>query len=233
MDQAVVLAVPGKAGDLHLISWLTVNRAEMNEAAALSGKDDHVSLWQDGYENVYRQATPGEDVMLNTAGWQSSSTGQPIEAAEMKDWVDQTVEPILALRPGKVLELGCGTGMLLARVAPHCESYTGLDISGAALEHIRKMQESLRGLDRIELYERGADQLSDFLSWSFDTVVINSVMQHFPEVGYLLRVLDEATRLLTPGGHTFLGDVICFPVLESFHTQFRFSGRLTRAPSPN
>ena len=71
---------------------------------------------------------------FNIAGWKSSYTGQPIAAEEMQEWVAETVARILALKPQRVLEIGCGTGLLLARIAPHCEHYTGTDFSETALD---------------------------------------------------------------------------------------------------
>ena len=66
----------------------------------------------------------------------------PIPAREMQQWVDETVARLMKLRPRRVLEIGCGTGLLLTQVAPHCESYTGLDFSSAALTQLRKAIEA-------------------------------------------------------------------------------------------
>src|SRR5439155_24925407 len=134
---------------------------------------------------TYRHASATADPTLNTSGWVSSFTGEPIPTAEMRSWVDDIVAGILALEPEHVLEIGCGTGMLLARVAPRCSSYVGIDFSVAALDHVRSMQQSVAGLGHIRLLERNADNLDDFAPQSFDTVVINSVVQHFPDPDYL------------------------------------------------
>jgi cyclopropane fatty-acyl-phospholipid synthase-like methyltransferase len=44
----------------------------------------------------------------------------------MQEWVDRTVERILSLQPQRVLEIGCGMGLLLFRIAPHCSYYFGM-----------------------------------------------------------------------------------------------------------
>jgi SAM-dependent methyltransferase/aryl carrier-like protein len=136
----------------------------------------------------------------------------------MREWLAQTVERIMALRPKDVLEIGCGTGMLLARVAPHCATYVGLDFSGTALDHIRAMQGTVAGLERVSLYERAADNLTGFAPQSFDTVIVNSVVQHFPDADYLIQVLKGAAELVKPGGHILIGDVLNLSLLEAFHT---------------
>ena len=98
------------------------------------------------------------DLTFNTIGWQSSYTDQPIPPDEMREWLAHTMERILALQPQHVLEIGCGTGMLLARVAPHCASYVGLDFSRTALDHIRTMQQTVAGLDRVTLFGFRVDE---------------------------------------------------------------------------
>ena len=221
VDRAVVLAIPDSRDELQLVAYLTANDNAAETLLHDTAAQDHVSAWTDVYEDVYRQtitATDQDDLTFNTLFWRSSYTGEPIPTVEMQDWLKQTVDGILTLQPRDVLEIGVGTGMLLARIAPHCNSYVGLDISRTALEHIRKMQRNVAGLDRIELFERGADQLDGFASGRFDTVIINSVVQHFPDVDYLLRVLDEAVRLVRPGGYIVVGDALNLPLLETFHT---------------
>ncbi|HEX8921342.1 MAG TPA: phosphopantetheine-binding protein, partial [Pyrinomonadaceae bacterium] len=52
---------------------------------------------------------------------------------------------------------------------------------------------------------------------SFDVVVLNSVVQYFPGMDYLVRVLEGACRALRPGGHLFIGDVRSLPLLRMLH----------------
>ena len=51
---------------------------------------------------------------------------------------------------------------------------------------------------------------------SFDTVVINSVVQYFPNVAYLTKVLENAVNIVKPGGHVFVGDMRSLPLLTTF-----------------
>ncbi len=231
VEKAVVLALPDQQGEKQLAAYLVANSAALETLAPgvrrNNDAQEHVALWQRVYEETYRQTPAPDDPTFNTSGWISSYTGQPIPAAEMRSWVEQTVARILTLKPQHVLEIGCGTGMLLARVAPHCTGYVGIDFSPTALDHIRSMQQSMVGLAHISLLKREADQTADFAAQSFDTVAINSVVQHFPDVEYLLRVLRGALRLVKPGGHILVGDVMNLTLLETFHT----SVQLYRAAS--
>ncbi len=229
---AVVLALAEAGGDKRLAAFLTL-RPEADETGVRENNaKEHVALWQALYEETYRQTPSPDDPTFHAAWWTSSYTGQPIPAAEMREWVDRTVASILALQPRHVLEIGCGTGMLLARVAPCCATYVGIDFSKTALDHIRAMKQTVPGLDHIRLLERMADDLADLPAQSFDAIVINSVTQHFPDLEYLLRVLRGAVRLTRPGGHILVGDVSNLALLEIFHGSvqlYRATGGVTCA----
>src|SRR5581483_11275220 len=154
------------------------------------------------------------------AGWNSSYTGQPIAPEEMRQWVDQTVDRILLWRPERVLEIGCGTGLLLTRIAPSCQEYWGTDLSPIAVQALQELVIE-QGMANVRLLHRGADDFSDPLTarkGSFDAVILNSVIQYFPSVEYLLHVLEEVFQLLAPGGFMFVGDVRNLALLEAYHT---------------
>ncbi len=218
LEGAVVLAQPDSRGEQQLAAYLVARPDALEALGHIEDVQEHVALWRNVYEDAYRQNSVSTDLTFNTRGWESSYTGEPIPESEMREWLGQTIELILSLRPQNVLEIGCGTGMLVAGVAPVCASYVGLDISSTALDHIRTMQQTLPGLDRVTLYERAAHQLDDFAPGQFDTVIINSVIQHFPDLEYFTGVINQVARLVKPGGHVLIGDILNFDLLETFHT---------------
>ncbi|MGB9181999.1 MAG: phosphopantetheine-binding protein, partial [Pyrinomonadaceae bacterium] len=132
--------------------------------------------------------------------------------------MDQTVDRILSLRPDKVLEIGFGTGLLTFRIAPHCAQYFGTDISEKALSYLRQ-QLSAPGceLKGISLSRRPADDFDGMEANTFDTLILNSVVQYFPSVNYLARVIESAVNILKPGA-IFIGDVRNLRLLDAFQT---------------
>ncbi|MGI9211518.1 MAG: amino acid adenylation domain-containing protein [Methylococcaceae bacterium] len=222
VQQSVVLVHQDRHGDKQLNAYLVTDPEWAADDESSGQVEEHVALWQSLYEETYRQAEVTDDPTFNISGWNSTYTGQPIPTAQMREWVEQTVARILSLQPRHVLELGCGTGLLLSRVAPHCDSYIGADISEIGLNHIRAFQPRVPGLDRITLLHRGAHEIHDFADDSVDTVVINSVIQHFPDADYLVRVLQGAARLVKPGGHIFVGDVPNMLLRESFNASVQW-----------
>ena len=85
---------------------------------------------------------------------------------------------------------------------------------GYVSEVIAKSKPKFAG---IELLHCAADQFDGFEDASFDTVILNSVVQYFPDVDYFFNVLEKAARLVEPGGRIFLGDLRHLGLLKAFN----------------
>lgn len=90
---------------------------------------------------------------------------------------------------GNVLEVGCGTGLLLERIARFAKTAKGIDLSPGMLEHARR-----RGLD---VEEASATNLP-FADGSFDVTCSFKVLAHIPDIE---RALSEMARVTKPGGY--------------------------------
>ncbi len=200
------------ARDERLVAYV-VPSADEGDAGELARV--HVAEWQQVYDDAQGGAAAAADPTFDTSGWVSSYTGAPIPAEEMAEAVKATVDRILALRPRRVLELGCGTGLLLWRVAPQCEAYVGTDLSAATLSVLERRL-SGAGITNVRLFPREAADFSGLPGGPFDVVVANSVVQAFPSAGYLRRVLEHAMSRLREGGTVLVGDVRSLPLLPAF-----------------
>ncbi len=87
-----------------------------------------------------------------------------------------------------LLEIGCGTGMILKELAPVAQRAIGLDISAGMLEQARD-----RGLKALQ----GSATDLPFPQASFDVVVSFKVLAHVKEIW---QALSEVSRVLRPGG---------------------------------
>ena len=98
----------------------------------------------------------------------------------------------------RVLDVGCGTGTFIAKIQGKVQEVVGLEYNDGMLDQAR----ALLGAT-AKLVQGSADSLP-FADQSFDALVMNQVLHHFPQdngYDFVKKFLAEAFRVLRPGGH--------------------------------
>jgi ubiquinone/menaquinone biosynthesis C-methylase UbiE len=131
----------------------------------------------------------------NRAYYDDFSTGYERERGRgyhrvLDDLEMQVVTPFA--RGQRVLEVGCGTGLILGRLATNAASAWGLDVSPGMLGAARA-----RGLQVV----LGSATSLPFADASFDLVCSFKVLAHVPDIA---RALTEIARVTRPGGRMIL-----------------------------
>ncbi|VXD25132.1 amino acid adenylation domain-containing protein [Planktothrix paucivesiculata] len=188
------------------VSLLNSASTEMNNSDR-----DRVDQWRLVYNHIYEEdrKTSEQDPFFNINCWKNSYTGNRMSDDEMREWVASTVQRIQEeCRPSRILEIGCGTGLILSPLLPDALYYYGTDFSENALTYIQESYDrSSENIKHLELSHRSADDFSSWPQQTFDTAILNSVIQYFPSLAYLKKVIKGVIEKLDAGGTCFIGDV--------------------------
>lgn len=228
VQQAVAIDYENRSGNKRIAAYIVPPLSFQSEQPAYQDQDiKQISQWKTVFEDLYYELEPQQKMGFYISGWDSSYSGLPIPENEVREWMEQTVERILRLNPTRVLELGCGTGLMLFNIAPYCQHYCATDQSENALRILKHQLTALdRNTSKVSILQRSADNFEGVVANSFDSVLIVSVIQYFSSADYLFQVLKKAVNAVAPGGFIFLGDIRNLKLLEAFHT----SVQLARSP---
>ncbi|WP_431041065.1 non-ribosomal peptide synthase/polyketide synthase [Streptomyces sp. P1-3] len=223
---AVVTFGEDQTGERRLVGYVVPHPDGADHAADASRQ---VGQWEEIYDQVYSAANTvwGEDF----TGWDSSYTGRPLPLHEMREWRDAAVEQIACWGPRRVLELGVGSGLLMAHLLADVAEYWAMDLSSQVIERLGREVAQAGHADKVTLRHQMADDVSGLPRGHFDTVVLNSVVQYFPDADYLDRVLAQAFELLAPGGRIVVGDVRNAATLSLFRVGVQRAQHPDAAPS--
>ncbi|GFZ92185.1 non-ribosomal peptide synthetase [Okeania sp. KiyG1] len=219
VKQTVVVAREDNSDAQRLVAYI-VPEVESSITSNPELSDTQINSWQNLFnQQIDEHKSEVTDPLFNISGWSSSYDNQSLPESQMRTWAGDIVAQVLAHEPEKVCEIGCGTGLLLFQIAPHTQAYLGIDISSISLEYIQ--QQILAEPEKyahVNLAQKRANEIGDIAAQSFDVVLLNSVIQYFPNVEYLLQVISQAIRIVKPGGMIILGDVRNLPLMKAFHS---------------
>ncbi|MCH2087148.1 MAG: amino acid adenylation domain-containing protein, partial [Pseudoalteromonas sp.] len=200
-------------GGEQLVAYVTPSHQVMT-GSTIDTEEGWCRDWEAVSDAAHEHEVPVE-IDLDIGWWTSSLTNEQISRTEMKAWIEATVARITALKPERLLEVGCGTGMLLYRYAPQCKEVRALDISKTVLAQVQS-ELTRREITNVQLQHGDALSVKNTQAEYYDTAVINSVVQYFPSQTYLEKVIELLLTSVCPGGQIFIGDVRNLDLHEHF-----------------
>lgn len=107
-------------------------------------------------------------------------------------WIEDSV----GLAGRRVLDVGCGGGLLVEAMARRGATVTGIDMSpeSLAVARLHLLESAPLQVDYLEI---SAEALAERAPQSFDVVTCMELLEHVPDPA---RLVDSCARLAVPGG---------------------------------
>ncbi len=125
-----------------------------------------------------------------------------------------------ALGNARILEIGCGAGLLPLELASHAEHVIGIDISLFVLDFAKRVKDYVQ-YQNVSFQQGDAEQLA-FQDETFDLVICSEVLEHLLEPQQALAEIRRVTKrggtvILTTPSAVSLSDV-CMNLFRLFNT---------------
>jgi 2-polyprenyl-6-hydroxyphenyl methylase/3-demethylubiquinone-9 3-methyltransferase len=132
--------------------------------------------------------------------WDPNSEFKPLHDINplRLDWIDGAIG-----LPGKrVLDVGCGGGLLSEGMAVRGAEVTGIDLSekplGVARLHL------LESGQKVDYRKISAEQMAEEMPGAFDAVTCLEMLEHVPDPA---SIVESCARLVKPGGQVFFSTI--------------------------
>lgn len=133
--------------------------------------------------------------------WDTESEFRPLHQINplRLEWIDNLV----SLKGRRVLDVGCGGGILADAMARKGASVLGIDLATKALKvaQLHALEAQTSG---VQYREISAEALATEQPQSFDVVTCMEMLEHVPDPS---SVVKACATLVKPGGHVFFSTI--------------------------
>jgi len=133
---------------------------------------------------------------LASRWWDPNSEFKPLHDINplRLDYIDSAI----GLRGKKIIDVGCGGGILAESMAQHGAIVTGIDMGAAPLQ-VAKLHKLESGLE-VDYQQSTAEAFAESHAEQFDAVTCMEMLEHVPEPA---SVIEACMRMVKPGGKLF------------------------------
>jgi len=121
------------------------------------------------------------------------------------NWIEQ--QTIARQQSGltgkKVLDVGCGGGILAESMARRGANVLGIDMGEAPL-NVARLHAEQEGVHNIEYRQIPVEQLVDEQAGQYDVVTCMEMLEHVPDPA---SIIQACQKLVKPGGHVFFSTI--------------------------
>ncbi len=113
------------------------------------------------------------------------------------------IESLVTLKNQRVLDIGCGGGILADAMARKGADVLGIDLSVKALK-VAQLHALEAQTDGVQYKEISAEALAAEQPGSFDVVTCMEMLEHVPDPSSIVKA---CATLVKPGGHVFFSTI--------------------------
>ncbi|MCP3673766.1 MAG: bifunctional 2-polyprenyl-6-hydroxyphenol methylase/3-demethylubiquinol 3-O-methyltransferase UbiG [Gammaproteobacteria bacterium] len=116
--------------------------------------------------------------------------------------LDYVIKNSGGIKDKKILDIGCGGGILSESMAKEGAIVTGTDM-GEAQINVAKLH-ALESGTSIDYIQQSAESLADEHHETFDVVTCLEMLEHVPDAS---SIVAACSKLVKPGGHVFFSTI--------------------------
>ncbi|HOM12433.1 MAG TPA: bifunctional 2-polyprenyl-6-hydroxyphenol methylase/3-demethylubiquinol 3-O-methyltransferase UbiG [Rubrivivax sp.] len=123
--------------------------------------------------------------------WDRSSEFRPLH--DMNPLRLQWIDGLAGLAGKRILDVGCGGGILSEALAARAEHVTGIDLADKSLG-VARLHALESGVDNVDYREVAAEALAAEAPGSFDVVTCMEMLEHVPDPASVVRACAALVR---------------------------------------
>ena len=133
--------------------------------------------------------------------WDKESEFRPLHEINplRLDWIDSLV----ALKGKRVLDVGCGGGILADSMARKGANVLGIDLASKALK-VAQLHALEAQTANVQYQEISAEKLASEQPGTFDIVTCMEMLEHVPDPSSIVKA---CASLVKPGGYVFFSTI--------------------------
>ena len=133
--------------------------------------------------------------------WDKESEFRPLHEINplRLDWIDSLV----ALKGKRVLDVGCGGGILADSMARKGANVLGIDLASKALK-VAQLHALEAQTANVQYQEISAEKLASEQPGTFDVVTCMEMLEHVPDPSSIVKA---CASLVKPGGYVFFSTI--------------------------
>ncbi|WEV48936.1 bifunctional 2-polyprenyl-6-hydroxyphenol methylase/3-demethylubiquinol 3-O-methyltransferase UbiG [Acinetobacter sp. ESL0695] len=134
--------------------------------------------------------------------WDKTSEFRPLHEINplRLNWIDEHAG---GLEGKKIIDVGCGGGILAESMARRGATVLGIDMGEAPL-NVARLHAEKNDVNNIEYKQVPVEQLAEEQAGQYDIVTCMEMLEHVPNPA---SIIQACKRLVKPGGHVFFSTI--------------------------